>query len=156
MWPIFEAGALPEGYELSGVLVTNTLSGARHCKHDRPECDVGQVAPASDERAAESRWIESPKQLRSRGPIDQLDHGVQYRNRQQFIVELRCPSPLQHGVEGNVAEAVECAEDHASELCSGRGRRIGEQEVHSKKDRYRDIRIEEEIDAGRTVVCEAK
>src|SRR6266571_290190 len=139
MWPIFPAGPLPEGHKLARVLVTNTLRAARHGKHDRPEGDVRQVAPASHERAAESRWVEPPKQLRSRGPIDQLDHDVQYRNRQQLIVELRRPGALQRLVDSDVAEAVECAENHASKLCTGRGRRIGEQEVHPKKNGYRDI-----------------
>src|SRR6266481_4090871 len=146
MWPIFLASLLPEGHKLSGMLVTNTLHGAHRRKHDRPEANVRQVTLASHKRAAESRWVEPPKQLRSRRPIDQLDHDVQYRNRQQLIVELRHPCALQRPVEGNVAETVECAEDHTSQLRAGRGRRIGEQEVHSKKDRYRDIRVEEEID----------
>src|SRR5437588_1726749 len=114
MWPISPAGFLPEGHKLSGVLVTNTLYGAHHRKHARPEANVRQVTPASHKRAAESRWVEPPKQLPSRGPIDQLDHDVQYRNRQQLIVELRHPCALQRSVEGNVAETVECAEDHAS------------------------------------------
>src|SRR2546425_27905 len=156
MRPIFPAGLLPEGRKLSGVLVTNTLHGAHHRKHDRPKGNERQVTLASYKRAAESRWVEPSKQLRSRGPIDQLDHDVQYRNRQQLIVELRRPCALQRPVEGDVAESVECAEDHASQLRTGRGGRIGEQEVHSKKDRYRNIRIEEEIDAGCTVVREAK
>src|SRR5215467_8620648 len=147
MWPIRTTSLLPEGHKLSGVPVTNTLHRAHDRKHDRPNGNVRQVTLPSHKPAAESRWVEPPKPFRSGGPIDQLDHDIQYGHRQQLIVELGRPCALQRSVERDAAETVECAEDHAPQLCTRRGRGIGEQEVHSEKDRYWDIRIEEEIDA---------
>ena len=66
------------------------------------------------------------------------------------------PSPPQHHVQHDRAEPVEHPERDASQLRARRGRRVGEQQVHPEKHRDRNVRVVEEVDAGRREVEQAE
>src|SRR5438046_6839369 len=116
MWPIPSASLLPERHELAGMLVTYPSDAAHRRKHDRPNGDVRQVALSFHQRLANRCRVQPSSRLRLRDPINQLNHDVQYGNRQELIVELWRSGTLEQLIGGDNAEPIEGAEDYAAEF----------------------------------------
>ncbi len=106
------------------------------------------MTPASSRAPTIARQVTRPQRRRPGQAVQPLDREVQQRDLQQLVVERWHAGPVQHGVQRHRTQTVAHPEQHPSHLGPRCGRWVGEQEVHTEKDRDRDIRVVKKIDAG--------
>ena len=80
--------------------------------------------------------------------IDPANAQVQERHAQELVVEGRRTNRPEQRVETEDAQSVEDAEDGLAERCPGRRRRVGDEQMQTKKHRGRNLRIDEIRDPG--------
>src|SRR6516162_2524423 len=106
------------------------------------------MPPTRRQRSAERRRIESLKPMGSCCAIDQFDREIHEWYLKQLVVEGRHSITAEQLIQRNSAEPVDCAKNNAAQFRSRRCRRIRKQQMHSKEDGDRNIRIVEKVDAG--------
>src|SRR5215831_489186 len=103
---------------------------------------------ARRQRSAERRGIESLKPARSRSAIDQFDREIHERYLKQLVVERRHSITAEQLIQRGASQSVDRPKNDPTQFRSRRCRRIRKQQMHSKKDGDRNVRIVEKIDAG--------